>query len=416
MTIDVHESYIMASLDIVNLFTNVPIEEVKIMLINSIRDNSSLDTIQMECLFEMLNLIIEKTQFKFNGKCYEMDGLPMGNSLSPFLADFFLHTLEVQIHKSQFRDLIIHWCRYVDDIFLIWAGTPDQLQDFVSYINNLHERIRFTIEIEQNDTLNYLDLSLCKADNRILVSVYHKPTSKNIIIPFNSKHHVGHKFAAFYAFFNRMFFLPLDRESFEKEHRHVFELAKEYGYPKKVISRLFDKVKNRRLSSLAYTQDHSLQNERYVSVSFFDEPGLMYKIRKILQRHKCILTFKNANMGGYLMNNHMDKLDILHQSGVYRLKCKDCNAVYIGETGRQLGVRIREHERNTSRSNMGRHLMANQHKLDDTDIKILHKTNKSALQLAWEGYEIERALRDNSHLCLNDRNYATQRPLYYYAL
>jgi len=100
MTIDVHESFIMASLDIVNLFTNVPIEEVKIMLINSIRDNSSLDTIQMECLFEMLNLIIEKTQFKFNGKCYEMDGLPMGNSLSPFLADFFLHTLEVQIHKS----------------------------------------------------------------------------------------------------------------------------------------------------------------------------------------------------------------------------------------------------------------------------------------------------------------------------
>ena len=127
------------------------------------------------------------------------------------------------------------------------------------------------------------------------------------------------------------------------------------------------------------------------------------------------LAFKNFNMANLLINNKIDKVDILEQSGVYELRCNDCNATYIGETGRQLAIRISEHKKNVTKSNMGKHLAATHHVLNDSNVKILHKTRKSALQLTWESYEIERAFRDNKVKCLNDRNVTNNYPLYMYS-
>ena len=31
---------------------------------------------------------------------------------------------------------------------------------------------------------------------------------------------------------------------------------------------------------------------------------------------------------------------------VYKINCKDCNASYVGQTGRRLNVRIKEHTKN----------------------------------------------------------------------
>ena len=279
----------------------------------------------------MLNLIINRAHFKFDGKFYEMDGLPMGCSLSPFLSDLFLHKLESLIHHSNFSNLLIHWSRYVDDICIIWAGSQIQLHEFVDYINNLHPRIKFTLEMEKNNQLNYLDLTLTRLDRNISISVFHKPTSKNIIIPYTSKHHLGHKLAAFYAFFNRLHNLPLNQTAFEKERIHIFDLGYEYGYPNDIIDEVYRKVKIRKLTATAYNQQslRTENNKKYVSVSFMDNPGLLHKIKNTYRKHKMELTYKNYNMANYLTNTHIDKLDILQQSGVYQLKCKNCEAIYI---------------------------------------------------------------------------------------
>ena len=50
---------------------------------------------------------------------------------------------------------------------------------------------------------------------------------------------------------------------------------------------------------------------------------------------------------------------------VYGIKCRTCNKVYIGETGRRLGDRFREHLRSTRQSNtdlpVGRHFASPGH-------------------------------------------------------
>jgi len=38
------------------------------------------------------------------------------------------------------------WWRYLDDIFMIWAGNEGELREFIEYLNNLHPTIKFTSE------------------------------------------------------------------------------------------------------------------------------------------------------------------------------------------------------------------------------------------------------------------------------
>jgi len=61
---------------------------------------------------------------------------------------------------------------------------------------------------------------------------------------------------------------------------------------------------------------------------------------------------------------------------VYRISCKDCNASYVGQTGRQLKTRIAEYKnhirRNTSvRSVISEHKLALGHDFDWENVKIL---------------------------------------------
>ena len=61
---------------------------------------------------------------------------------------------------------------------------------------------------------------------------------------------------------------------------------------------------------------------------------------------------------------------------VYLIKCHTCNNVYIGETGRRLGDRFREHLRSTRQTNndlpLGRHFASPGHASTDMLVSVIH--------------------------------------------
>ena len=65
---------------------------------------------------------------------------------------------------------------------------------------------------------------------------------------------------------------------------------------------------------------------------------------------------------------------------------------------------------------MGRHLKMCNHNLDEENVKVLHRTIKSRVQLTWEAYEIERCFRNPNVECLNDKIPSIYNPLYRHAL
>ena len=69
-------------------------------------------------------------------------------------------------------------------------------------------------------------------------------------------------------------------------------------------------------------------------------------IRRVLNRYNIRVAFRASNTLRRQLVRLKDPLSTLEQPNcVYGLKCKDCEACYIGQTARELGVRVKEHER-----------------------------------------------------------------------
>ena len=68
------------------------------------------------------------------------------------------------------------------------------------------------------------------------------------------------------------------------------------------------------------------------------------------------------------------------QGAVYKIKCSDCQASYIGETGRNLNTRLTEHKRATRNVDVNNHIAVNHqltnHNIDwDTAQCLTYSTN-----------------------------------------
>ena len=72
-----------------------------------------------------------------------------------------------------------------------------------------------------------------------------------------------------------------------------------------------------------------------------------------------------------------DAIDFEQKRGlVYQISCRDCNAVYVGETGRSVRTRKREHADavkifNIKKSALSLHVVDFDHRIDWNNVKIL---------------------------------------------
>ncbi|GJQ77708.1 hypothetical protein Trydic_g12829 [Trypoxylus dichotomus] len=76
------------------------------------------------------------------------------------------------------------WFRYVDVTFIIWPHSRDTLDNFLGHLNTQHPEIKFTMEVEKNGVMPFLDVLVTrKLNGRLGHSVYRKPTRIDIYMP-----------------------------------------------------------------------------------------------------------------------------------------------------------------------------------------------------------------------------------------
>ena len=81
------------------------------------------------------------------------------------------------------------WLRYVDDTFIIWPHGRTQLVAFLNHLNNLCEKIQFTMEVEEENQLPFLDVLVRRNGDSLSTSVYRKKTHTDRYVHFRSHHH-----------------------------------------------------------------------------------------------------------------------------------------------------------------------------------------------------------------------------------
>ena len=90
---------------------------------------------------------------------------------------------------------------------------------------------------------------------------------------------------------------------------------------------------------------------------------------------------------GKLLGGPKDPVPPDDKCEVYKLMCKECPAVYIGETSRKLHIEVREHITNSDqKSAFGNHLKYAHHSLGDSI--LLHQVDSLPKRKALETIEI----------------------------
>ncbi|XP_050544291.1 uncharacterized protein LOC126907220 [Daktulosphaira vitifoliae] len=122
--------------------------------------------------------------------------------------------------------------------------------------------------------------------------------------------------------------------------------------------------------------------------------GITDRISRIAQKFKLRTVFKPNTVAGSLLRNPIDKLPEMQTPGVYEIPCS-CGKSYIGQTGRAIATRIKEHEKDveyqrTEKSAVAEHAKNKGHDIQFDKVKILNKETHFGKRMYKEAIEIEK--------------------------
>lgn len=347
---------------------------------------------------EAFKLCIKQNYFQFNNKIYtQKNGLAMGSPLSSLLSEIFLDKIENEfIKNNKFKKLLLYWFRYVDDILICWNGSERQFTQFMQNLNAVHENIKFTVEKENEGTLNFLDLTITRINKKHEFKIFRKPTYTDITIHNNSLHPKSHKLAAYHSMVHRLVSIPMSISDFKNELTTIKEIANNNGFEPQIIDQILYKKKYQQTLNLIYPHQKSITNTKYSILPFYGNISniMCNEIKKTNTNLK--IAFKTTNNIKKTLFNNKDKTQNIKNSGVYELNCDDCGAKYIGQTGRAFDTRIGEHKtayiKGKTNSTFANHLIEAGHSSNFIP-KILHIENKGFKLTLLEALEIQNQIK-----------------------
>ena len=260
------------------------IESVKYALDqdSDLKHRTNIDNVN---IMEMVKLCIQANVFQKYDKLYkQVKGVPMGSPISVVIAELTMQYIERDIHNNQNWNVII-WKRYVDDCLVIIKTS--EIQDFQNFINTINSNIQFEIEIEQQNSLPFLDIKIHKeSDGRLKFSVYRKPTSNDRHLDFRSNNPIAHKISTIKALQRRAYNICSEEDSKEEELDTVKTYLKNNGYPQKLINKCNQEIMKPKFDNN--------DNERKIIVTAPYIKGATERVDKLLRPYLKLYS-KNQN-------------------------------------------------------------------------------------------------------------------------
>ncbi|CAF3585863.1 unnamed protein product [Rotaria socialis] len=162
----------------------------------------------------------------------------MGSSLTLTLANIFMSEWEKKLVEEQTKTGEFYG-RYIDDIFMTWNRSEEELRKLLDDVNTWHPNIKLDYKIGYS--LPFLDVQLTNNNGILSTCVYHKPAAEPYVTPFTSDHprHV----------FSNIIKTSIERairysstfEAFNYERRYIKLMLLHNEYPSTFIENEFHK-------------------------------------------------------------------------------------------------------------------------------------------------------------------------------
>jgi hypothetical protein len=353
-----------------------------------------------EVLEKLLKICTQESHFQFNGKYYDqIDGVSMGSPLGPLFANIFMDDFEGK-HITKLKELGVQtWMRYVDDVFATIKRDSNK-ENILKFLNEQHSNIKFTIEMEKNNSLPFLDTLVKRKEAGYTTTIYHKKTFTGVYLNWTSLTSRRYKIKLIYCLCDRIWKICKQQEDKELEFKKLRQTLIKNQYPEHIIDKEIEKfVSNRaKLTNNEQTNNNNnnnAQKEDGKMTKYFALPFVSNKAEEFSKRLTKLVsdTFPQIDLKiAFTTPNQIGKLfpfkdnikdTKAHSYVVYSIKCITCGQEYIGKTQRILTHRIKEHNDPKKDSAIQMHLKEfPSHEINAQNVKILDSaTNNKKLMV-----------------------------------
>ena len=373
----------LISFDVNSLFTKVPVHD----FLRFLRDDlhKLVLPVTHDVFIKLIELCVLNTNFTVNGRFFRQKfGCAMGNPLSPVISNLYMEYFETRFLPTicNFR---LPWYRYVDDILCLWPKNVDPHQ-FLGKLNSLVPSISFKIEEENNHTLPFLDTLIINNNGQFKFKVYRKPTLVDSYIHYFSYHHIKIKMSVFSGMFLRALRV-CDPEYLDEEFKFIYNLASKLCYPVDLIDRCLVKAEK-----TFYNVD--------IKIPFSVDNLLVLPFQQ--EFTSLVTSLKHMNINVVFNYDNTIKSSLIKNSpnndsgGVYIVPCKDCNDVYVGQTGKCLKDRIKQHRQSVMSAQESNGIFKHRERVD-------HNIDWDASKIIyWSSCHIERLFVESALIrCCN---------------
>jgi hypothetical protein len=166
------------------MYYNIPIKETK-QILDDILTHNSIDPQAKNEILNWYEIITKQNYFMNNNNIVlQEDGLAMGAPSSSIISEIFLqHLQQTKLPPIAKKLKLINYFRYVDGILIISDTLHMDINTILNDFNSIHPNTQFTDEMEQDNRINYLDITIHRNRTHINISIFRKPTHTDTLIP-----------------------------------------------------------------------------------------------------------------------------------------------------------------------------------------------------------------------------------------
>ena len=180
--------------------------------------------------------------------------------------------------------------------------------------------------------------------------MYRKPTHTDQYLHWDSNHHITAKHSVYNTLAHKAKTVSSTQESFDKELSHIKSALQHCQFPNWALNQWEYKFKhpnqppNANPTNTNNNQDNNNKYKTTIVVPYI--PQTADKFKRICKAKNIQVQFRGTNTLRTTLVNPKDKDHKSKQTGViYQYQCPhvQCSSSYIGESGRSLGDRVKEH-------------------------------------------------------------------------
>ncbi|CAF1194576.1 unnamed protein product [Didymodactylos carnosus] len=354
----IKKNYSLASLDVSDMFTSIDRNKM-LKTLDKMLDLNEDWTREMplskESLIRLFEFCIENVIFQFRDKIYyQLNGLPMGLPISPFLADISVNEFLAKywdFQKYPYSGL----AGYVDDIFVVSELSENQIKSLVYEFNKLDENLKFEYEYEKSNSISFLDVQIHFNGTKLCLETnwFKKPTASNRLLHYESDHNRAMKKNIAINMIKRIQIANNGNHN-DNDMQILVNILVNSGYPHDLVKKIFRMVRKQNNEDRRMVENGQNSKQSVIVIPHVNE--LTEKLRHCLKKFGVkIYTKLNpsigdmVNKGKIVALNNINKNKTIEEKciktgefAVYGLLC-ECGDLYTGETV-SLYKRIKQHK------------------------------------------------------------------------